>query len=560
MIEDREYQNEAIDAVLADWAGGVQRPAVVLPTGMGKTTIFVKLMKRIVSAFIRPLVIVHRDELVKQTVGALSVIAPELTVGVIKGDRNEIEGRQIVVASIATLGRASRLSVIPRHRFTATVVDEAHHAAADSYVRVLEHFRTFEAGAASYAVGFTATMEHSDRSLAKVWDKITYTKDVLWGIMHGFLVDPKGKQVPIQGLDLSDVKTNAGDYQDGDLADALDAAGAYSATAKAYDQHGRRDDGTLRPGILFAPTVASARHFAEAFNLAGIPTEVVVGDTPTAERDAIYARYAAGKTMVLSSCMVLTEGFDAPFAEVCVMARPTQVQRLYIQCVGRVLRPFAGKTGALVLDVVGVTDMHALASLNVLIPPVNGKPVELKPDETITDGVIRTQDAVKYLKGELGKASDVDLFDRSQTAWLRTPGGTWFIPTKHGYFFLHLSDKDHTWHVGKSATQYAMRNRYGAPHSPGAPIDINTYGWIIGGLTLDYAMTAAETYADDLDGSVSSRKASWRSKKYPSQAQLDQMEKHGIPHDPTIRKSAASDLISLYFASKLFDRTKGHAA
>jgi hypothetical protein len=172
--------------------------------------------------------------------------------------------------------------------------------------------------------------------------------------------------------------------------------------------------------------------------------------------------------------------------------------------------------------------------------------------------VIRTQDAIKYLRGELGKAADVDLFDRSQSAWLRTPGGTWFIPTKSGYFFLNLTEEDGTWKVGKTANGYRKQGHPSLRYTEGRTeyLDSEAWGWLRKGLPLDYAMTAAEGLADDLDGSVSSRKASWRKTNSPSDGQKEQCRRLGIEIPDGARRGAVSDMISMHYATRLFDPRK----
>lgn len=556
----RDYQTDAIDAVQAAWAAGTKRPAVVLPTGMGKTVIFAELIRIVHTRGGRPLVLVHRDELVRQTVAKVHTIAPGMTVGIIKAERQDTD-QDVIVASVQTLGRRTRLAQVPAGNFTAVIVDECHHAAADSYTRIMEYFGCFDTDLPVRAVGFTATMERGDsRALGDVWQEVVSTKDIMYGIEHGYLVDPLGRKVTVDGLDLGEVARSRGDWQDNDLGEALLASGAGDITAQAYLDEAQLPDGTLRKGILFAPTVKAAEGFAAAFTDAGIPTEVIVGETTVEDRQAIYRRVSAGTTRVIASCMVLTEGFDMPEMSCAVIARPTSRAGLYIQMVGRVLRPFPGKDDALVMDVVGVSQRHALACLADLMP---GDHIVVNDGESLAEAVERTKRLRAGMAGmEIdGERSieDVDLFHRSTSAWLKTNGGIWFLPTKLGYIFLApdtrpTADVD-SWLIGKTADQYRKAAAKSKRYALDSDDDVrgDSWGWLRGAQGIEYAMAFAEQYAEALDGSVSSRKSSWRAKRnMPSPAQTGLAERLGI-ETFGMNKSQVSDAISTFYASRCLD-------
>jgi superfamily II DNA or RNA helicase len=529
----RPYQDEAVSAVLDAWHNGVPRPAVVFPTGMGKTVVFSALAEELVRHHgARPAVLVHRDELVRQTVAKLQAVAPELTVGVIQGPRNEL-GRDVTVASVQTLSRSDRLDQTGVNTFSHLIVDECHHATAPSYRRIMDYFPV-------PAVGFTATMARADSGkLGDVWDKVVCERDILDGIAAGYLCDVRGRTVQVDGLDLDEVARSRGDWQDGALGQALEESDAAEAVAQAYREHAKD-----RRGVLFAPTVASAGLFAQALDAEGIACEAVFGGTPAETRQAIYARVRAGDTQVLVNCMVLTEGFDMPELSCAVIARPTQHASLYTQMVGRVLRPFPGKADALVLDVAGVAARHRLATL-VDLSTTTAK-IEMLAGESLADAAERVTEArervAEHMRGEITWA-DVDLFGRSKSAWLMTPGGVWFVPTRERYWFVYPDAEDPSaWRVGATGSTYAMRG-------PGA-------GWKQSGIpSLELAMAIAERSAADEDGSVSSRTASWRQRsRKVSEAQIGMGARIGLVIPPETSKSEASDMISTHLAGKLLDR------
>jgi superfamily II DNA or RNA helicase len=537
----RDYQQEALDTLFNAWSTGMKRPAIVLPTGAGKTVIFAALIQKVVEQGRRPMVLVHRDELVNQTVNKIRQAAPGASIGIIKAERHEATGYDVVIASIQTLGKTARLEATDPSAFDVLIVDECHHAYARTWRQTLEHFGCFNPKSNSVAVGLTATMERADGHLGTIWESVIYSKDILWMIRHGHLVDVRGQMVKLDDLDMSKVAYSRGDYQEGAVAAALEAADAPAQVAAAYHRYATREDGTLRPGILFAPTVASAQEFASAMCSAGITSEVVHGGTPTEERALIYKRAREGETTVISSCMVLTEGFDQPEMEVAVVARMTARAGLYVQMAGRVLRPapWAGKKEALILDVVGVTGRHALASLSSLAAAT------VKDGESLAEAVIREEREAGELAGlklkQAARTAEVDLFHTSTSAWLQTHKGTWFIPTRVATVFLWKQD-DGTYRVGRSHDNYSMRG----PNS----------GWLMeGSYRLEMAMSWAEQEATELDPSVSNRNASWRKRTAkPTEAQLGHLARARIAITEGLTKNAASDLLSVHFASRLLDR------
>jgi superfamily II DNA or RNA helicase len=527
----RGYQYEALQALESGWSHGKTRLAVVLPTGMGKTVVFAHLIARTVAAGRRVLVMVHREELAAQARDKVHSVAPELSVGIVKAERNELHG-DVLVASVQTLARPGRRKQIDPDSVGLVIVDECHHAAANTWREVLDYFGCF---GATPAAGFTATMSREDgRGLGNIWEDVVYTRDILYGIENGYLTDVRGKAVTVDGLDLGTVARNHGDYQDSALGEAMEASGAGPVIAKAYVEHA-----VGRPGVLFAPTVATAYSFAADLQAAGIVTEVITGATATEDRELSYKRYAAGETQVLSNCMVLTEGWDAPWASCAVIARPTSSAALYVQMVGRVLRPWAagGKTDALVLDVVGVSSRHALRS----IVDLTKTPFTVDDGESLAEAAIRDAKEqgnrpAKILSGVLG-AMDVDLFHGSKSVWLQTYAGTWFIPTRMWTYFLWPEANGITWKVGRKPT-YANRD--------------GTGGWLQEELTLEYAMAWGETDAKEEDPSISQKSSSWRRTR-PSDGQIGLLARYKLPYHKDMRKGEASDLISIHIASRDLD-------
>jgi ATP-dependent helicase IRC3 len=539
----RDYQRDAIDAVFAAWSEGMKRPAVVLPTGMGKTVVFSHLIDQFTDWWDsggmgngvesapgkRVMVLVHRDELADQAIAKIRSIAPHLSVGKVKAQDNEIHA-DVMVCSVQTISRAQRLNqLVNSHTRYGPVgliiTDECHHAAAVSYQTVYDAFPD------ALHLGCTATMQRGDGvGLGSTWNDVVYSRSVLNGIVNGYLVDVKAHEVSVDGLDLTAVKTSRGDYQASDLGDAMEESGAQHVIAKAYQEHAAE-----RQGIIFTPTVATAELTADALTLAGIAALPISGETPREERVKTFESFRKGECRVLVNCMVLTEGFDAPWASCVVVARPTQSQPLYIQMVGRGLRPWAGKSDCLVLNLNG-----AGGKLSTLIDLEPGLVGSVRDGETLTEAVEREEregnTLVKAGHPAFGlKLKHVDLFAASNTSWLRTAKGVMFISAGEYTWFLWPAREGEpgTWDV-------CWVNKAGQ-----ASLSKHT------GLNVEMAMAWAEAEAENYGSFSVDRSASWRRGK-PSEAQLNFATALGVDADG-MNKAELSDAISIAKESRRLD-------
>jgi superfamily II DNA or RNA helicase len=568
----RGYQQECLDAIDASLQT-YNRVAVVAATGLGKTVIFSHLIERENRKGRRALVLVHREELAEQAKTKLHSVAPHLSVGIVKAERNEVDA-DVIVASVQTLANWRRREQVTG--IGVVIVDECHHAVARTWMEVLADFGCFppetvdchicncsgivedfdgdrpcprcRATRSVPAIGLTATLSRTDgKGLGDVWETVAFERDIVYGIEHGYLTDVRGQAITVDGLDLATVARNRGDYQEGQLGEALENAGAGEVIAKAYLEHasvpekwkGAEGYGelTVRQGVLFAPTVATAYSFAESLRAYGISAETIEGNTSSEDRKLIYKRYEAGEIKVLSNAMVLTEGWDAPWCEVAVIARPTQSAALYTQMVGRVLRPWPGKDDALVLDVVGAAGRHKLQSLTDLVK------TQINEGESYAEARIRVE---RELQARLGgkapvigtvAAQQVELFANSHSSWLQTAKGVWFVPVKGGVFFLYPEGEAGTYTVGYKSERRGPAKR------------IHT------GLDLGYAMAHGESLAEEADPTVSLKDRAWRRTK-PSEGQVAmalRLKVAPVDEIMAMRKGAVSDLISIKLASRMLD-------
>jgi superfamily II DNA or RNA helicase len=525
----RPYQTEAIKALISGWAAGPHnRLAVVLPTGAGKTVVFANLISELLGQLNgqRALVIAHREELIEQAADKVRAVRPDLRVGVVKAERDEHYDVDVIVASIQTLAVPRRREAI--RDIGVVIVDECHHAAAPSYMTVLDHFGAWRG---LPVAGFTATMTRQDGGLAEVWQDVVFTLDILEMIEDGYLCDVRGKRVIVDGLDLDAVKTRAGDLQDGQLGQALEDSDAGPVVAKAYLDHAPD-----RAGVVFTPTVATAQSMAEAFTVAGIPAAAVWGDMPRDDRAATLARYKAGDLQVLANCMVLTEGFDAPWTSCAVIARPTKSAGLYCQMAGRALRLWEGKKDALILDVMGASTRHKLASIVDLTGRDAPMPTE---DQTLREAVREAEEKTqRRLDLSRIQVEEIDLFHGSPVRWLKTESGFWFIPVGDAaYVFLIRNPADRTYWLRR----FDANNGLVAPKQ-----DIP--------LPLAPAKAWLENQARVMGSRwLASRTAPWRMKP-ASPKQLNFCQLKGISVPPGSTAGEVSDLQAVHQFTTILDR------
>ncbi len=364
MFNLRPYQSEALAAVEASWSEGINRPAVVLPTGAGKTVCFSGLIasqiERLRKDGKRVLVLAHREELLEQAEAKIKAMVPDAWTAIVKGGRGAKKHQfaDVVIASVQTLARANRRESVDR--IGLVIVDECHRYAAKSYRAVLDHYGCMD-DRQTPTVGFTATLTRMDGGLPDVWQSVAYSKKIHWMIKQGFLAPAVARSISIPGLNLSSTRITGGDLNTGDLSAALMDTAAFDVIADSW-----MECASDRPTIAFMPDVRTAEALAKAFLDRDVFTEVITGETASTERKAAYERFSDGTTSVLVSCMVLTEGFDAPHTSCVIIGRPTLNPGLYIQMVGRGLRKADGKSDCLVLDVAGASLNHSLAGVNDL--------------------------------------------------------------------------------------------------------------------------------------------------------------------------------------------------
>ncbi len=359
MFDLRAYQTEALARVKDAYRAGKRRVLVSLPTGTGKTVVFahfpsaLKMKKRL-------LVLAHREELLLQAEQKFRAVQPGLKIGIERAEDRAAADAQVVIASIPTLAHSegARLSRFNPDDFSIIVVDEAHHAVAESYRRIFNHFGLFNPDTPRYLVGFTATPRRGDsQGLGEVFQEVCYAHDLRQMIVDGFLCPIRGWRLDT-ALSLDGVKVRHGDFVESQLARVVNTPSRNRLLTTSYMRLANH-----RRAIVFCVDVQHAKDVCSEFAEAGIHAAAVWGEMPKEERRKTIEKFSSGEIAVLTNCNLLTEGFDEPSINCVLMARPTRSKLLYAQMVGRGTRLHPGKTDLMIVDVVDNSRTHTLPGL-----------------------------------------------------------------------------------------------------------------------------------------------------------------------------------------------------
>lgn len=353
----RDYQQEAIDSIYSYFCEKAGNPIVVAPTGAGKSVIIAKFVEGVVGRWSeqRILMITHVKELVEQNFEKLITVWPEAPAGINAaslGRRDTTEN--IIFASIQSVFRSARKIGF----FHLVLVDECHLIQEKNegmYNSLLIDLKKINPKIK--VIGFTAT-PYRMKSGHLIGDKSLFT-DIAYEIQiktlinQGHLCRVVPKQTETE-IDVSGVKIRGGEFVAGDLERAIDLDDINKAIVKEIISAGQ----SRKKWLVFCAGVSHAHHICDEFRANGITSEVVTGETPKDERAKIIADFKAGKIKALTNVNVLTTGFDAPDTDLLACLRPTKSTGLWVQMVGRGMRPAPNKDNCLVLDFAGNTARH----------------------------------------------------------------------------------------------------------------------------------------------------------------------------------------------------------
>lgn len=382
----RPYQQEALDATLRELEK-VSSTLVVMATGTGKTVYMAKLSTSWQRGNI--LLLAHRVELLEQ---AREKLAAELGYQpVIEQAQRGMDldclwqGGAVLIASVQTLRNDKRLEKFKDHPFDLILIDEAHHATAQSYRKICDYF--LKLNPACKIVGVTATPRRSDNAaLGTIFSSCSYQFPILNAIQNGWLTPVRQESITIEGVDFSGIRMKKNefgemDFNQQDLEAVMIEEEPLHALARPI-----LDKSQGRPTIVFTAGVPHAHLLAGVLNRERTNCAVAVdGNTDPVKRKQAIADFVLGKIQFLTNYGIFTEGFDCPVASVVAMGRPTKSRLVYEQMLGRVLRPLDGtvdgcadaadrkmsiltsdKPYALCLDFVGNSKHKLITALDVL--------------------------------------------------------------------------------------------------------------------------------------------------------------------------------------------------
>lgn len=394
----RDYQMAAIAAVRTEWEQGNRETLLVAATGAGKTQMFLSLLMHDLDQQpdARALVIAHRRELIEQPLDRIRLMdagwlmrGPSLDrprVGMITQGVADID-RQLTVATVQSLREKRVQQLLQNGRITHLVTDEAHHVQAATYQQLRSALLT--ANPYLYHLGVTATPLRADGDgLSATYASVAAKISIADLVQAGWLVQPRWLAISAD-MSVKGLHTRNGDYVAGELAEAIETPGFRQLVIQSYQKYG-----IGRRFIAFTVSVQGAHDLAADMRAAGLRVEAIDGGTHMVERARLLAAFRNGELDGLTNCQVLTEGFDAPGTSCILMCRPTQSDGLYIQCMGRGLRPANGRAepgeDCLILDFVPRDARNIVLAGDVLgIPKEQADAIREMVKEDAEEGAVQ---------------------------------------------------------------------------------------------------------------------------------------------------------------------------
>jgi superfamily II DNA or RNA helicase len=335
ILELRQHQKEALQSLELTREQGKTIALLTHAQGAGKTIVAISDAKRLGG---RTLFVAHRRELVLQAYDRLRELWPEATTGLFLGDVRDCEEHNLA-ASIQSI--AEHLDDFTPPAFQYLIIDEAHHAAAPTYRRLLGFFQ------ANFVLGLTATPDRADgQSILDIFRDCAHRLSLPEAVRRGELVPIRCFRV-VTNVDLSRVRFNQVQYNHKDIEEAVIVPPRDRLIVDTYLNHvpGRK-------AVAFCVNVRHGESLADLFRHSGVPARSISGRMPRTDREKYLTQFHAGELRVLCACDILNEGWDCPDVEVLLMARPTLSKVIYMQQLGRGTRKAPGKECVIVIDFV----------------------------------------------------------------------------------------------------------------------------------------------------------------------------------------------------------------
>lgn len=344
MLELRNYQDALLDRTRATLGAGIKRVCLQLPTGGGKTVVVAKMLAGAAKRKKRAWFCVHRKELLEQSVQTF-VEAADIHTGIIAAGYRPTPNAPVQVCSVPSLKRRAGKVQPP----DLLVIDECHHMASTTWSAVAAMFPS------AVHIGLTATPQRLDgRGLGAHFDELICGPSTADLITAGYL-SPYTLYAPPSAVNFSKIHRTAGDFDKKEVAEEMDGSTVVGDAVSHYRQH--CPDARA---LVFAWSLDASRRIAAQFIAAGIVAVHVDGETPAFARAEAMRGFRDGSVRVLCNVDLFGEGLDVPAVDAIFLLRPTQSLGLYLQQVGRGLRPSPGKTSVKIFDHVNNWERHGL--------------------------------------------------------------------------------------------------------------------------------------------------------------------------------------------------------
>ena len=339
-IELRDYQQEATENLQKMREDGKTIALLYHATGVGKTITAATDAKAVGG---RTLFLVNALKLASQAKETFAKVWPEATLGEYTGSQKDMT-QTVIFATVQSISKD--LEKFSPTDFDYLIVDECHHAAANTYQKIFTYFHP------KFILGLTATPERSDgEDMLELFQNVAHKMDLKTAVERGVLVPIRCIRVKTN-IDLTDVRINGIKYNSQDLESKLFIPERNQLIVDTYLKYvnGKKT-------VIFCASVDHAAEIAKLLRDNGVKAEAVSGRDRVEVREKILKDYETGSTNVLCACDLLNEGWDSPHTTVLFMARPTMSKTIYLQQLGRGTRRCPGKEDLLVIDFVDNANM-----------------------------------------------------------------------------------------------------------------------------------------------------------------------------------------------------------
>lgn len=529
-ITPRDYQDRAVEKFISAYDRGINRQLFVSATGTGKTYTACFLRDRFQPRK-QTIFMVDEIQLAFQARDSFINADPSLQIGIEMNKYSHSSNDDVIITSVPTIGRAGskRINKINPEKIGLVMVDEAHKSVSESWIRTLNYLQV---GPDNFdeeklLLGLTATPNRPDgKPLNTLYDDITENYDIRWALRNGWLTDFEFFRVQTD-TDISHVKKRNGEYNQKELADAVNNDDRNAQIYKAYCEYSYG-----KPAICFTASVDHAKFLTDLFNHNDIPSACIHSKTPKDKRVEYISKFKSGEIWVLFNYGTLTTGFDAPDTDTIILGRPIGSELLYQQIIGRGLRPstdsfvndmdtaeerkmamrFSKKPACKIIDFHDVTKDRSICTPAQLF----GLHKDLAPQEGerfYKDVVEKLDDVQKEESIDVSKITnldDIDLQIKRAKADLSSvinipdeiklhSNKSWVQISEDHYEITYSEDRKVLMVAKNKLDQYELKE-YGLDNKETKPL--NTFGSLSGAINTGdkYADANYDTSFDEMDG------------------------------------------------------------